>query len=326
MLSSQGTKAAKPDFIAIDFEIANNKMSSACSLGMAFVKDDKIVDEKYFLIQPPTLNFDPATIKIHGLTAEDVRGAKKFNEIWEEIKSFFNGSVIVAHNAHFDMSVLHSCLTYYSLDLPEFDYIDSIVISSCVTPSYVRRSLKDRTAFFNIELDNHHNAISDARACAQLVNACVCLMKKNSLESYCQMFSNMSINKFSELNPKSHFRTNSKYNTVKISEITPTVETINVGHPLFMKNVVFTGDLRTLVREEAMQKVVNAGGIVKSGVSSKTDFLVVGVQDKSLVGKKGMSTKEKKAYEFIEKGKEIKIINEDEFLSLLGLKSSSSLI
>ena len=40
------------DFIAIDFEIANNKISSACSLGMAFVKDNQIIDEKYYLIIP----------------------------------------------------------------------------------------------------------------------------------------------------------------------------------------------------------------------------------------------------------------------------------
>ena len=56
------------DFIAIDFEIANNKMSSACSLGMAFVDNYKIVDEKYFLIQPPEMEFDPKMVEIHGIT------------------------------------------------------------------------------------------------------------------------------------------------------------------------------------------------------------------------------------------------------------------
>ena len=66
-----------------------------------------------------------------------------------------------------------------------------------------------------------------------------------------------------------------------------------------------------------MQQVVNLGGLVKSGVSGKTDYLVVGVQDQSIVGENGISTKEKKAYELIEKGKELKIIKEAEFISLL---------
>jgi len=48
--------------------------------------------------------------------------------------------------------------------------------------------------------------------------------------------------------------------------------------------------------------------------------LVVGVQDKSLVGDDGLSTKEEKAYKLIEKGYDIKIINEKEFLKLLEFK------
>ncbi|MEM5591001.1 hypothetical protein AAHH67_03470 [Niallia circulans] len=43
-----------------------------------------------------------------------------------------------------------------------------------------------------------------------------------------------------------------------------------------------------------MQQVVNVGGIIKSGVSSKTDYLVVGDQDQKLVGSEGISSKEKK--------------------------------
>ena len=114
------------DFIAIDFEIANNKMSSACSLGMAFVDNHKIVDEKYFLIQPPEMEFDRKMVEIHGITPDDVQNAPTFHMVWEEIQHYFQENTIIAHNAHFDMSVLHSCLTKYSIDLPEFKYICSI--------------------------------------------------------------------------------------------------------------------------------------------------------------------------------------------------------
>ena len=40
------------DFVAIDFETANEKRNSACSIGLTVVKDNKIVEEKYFLIKP----------------------------------------------------------------------------------------------------------------------------------------------------------------------------------------------------------------------------------------------------------------------------------
>jgi len=66
-----------------------------------------------------------------------------------------------------------------------------------------------------------------------------------------------------------------------------------------------------------MQKVVDVGGILKSGVSRATNYVVGGLQDKSIVGSDGLSTKEEKALALIEAGHPIEIISEDEFLKLL---------
>ncbi len=311
------------DFITIDFEIANNHLNSACSLGMAFVENNEIIDEKYYLIQPPTLYFDEEFTKVHGLTANDVMNAKKFNEIWEEIKEYFHDIPIVAHNAQFDMSVLHACLTAYSLELPQFQYICSIPISTkACRGEKVGQSLKDRLHHFEIELNDHHNALADAIACAKLVTHCVELKRKKSLLSYCKVHSTIPVKRFSELKPQTYFK-NKKNNQKKfknrivLSEITSSVESYDEDHLLFGKNVVFTGDLQTIDRKTAMQKVVDSGGLVKSGVSGKTNYLVVGEQDKTLVGEGGLSTKEKKAYALKEQGIDIKIIRETEFLSLI---------
>ncbi|WP_144553331.1 TerD family protein [Bacillus sp. X1(2014)] len=308
------------DFIAIDFETANNKMSSACSLGLVFVKDHTIVDEKYYLIQPPNLKFDSVNTKIHGMTADDVKDAKRFDEIWDEIKEYFEGTTIIAHNAQFDMSVLHSCLTEYSLTYPDFNYICSIPVSTGICGGNgIGNSLKERLAYFELEMTNHHHAGADARACAELVIACMKTKKTETLQTYVNLFEErISVRRFEELNPQTEFRKNKfKKNRVSISDISVTVETIRTNHPFFQKNLVFTGELNSLERKEAMQQVVNSGGIIKSGVSSKTDFLIVGTQDKTLVGESGLSTKERKAYELINKGKTIKILKEEEFIQLI---------
>ncbi|MEH7419422.1 TerD family protein [Neobacillus drentensis] len=308
------------DFIAIDFETANNKLSSACSLGLVFVKDHTIVAEKYYLIQPPNLKFDSINTRIHGMTAEDVSHAKRFDGIWDEIKRYFDGTTIIAHNAQFDMSVLYSCLMEYSLTHPDFNYICSIPLSTGVCGGNgIGNSLKERLAFFDLDITNHHNALSDARACAELVIACMKTKKTKTLQTYVSLFEErIPIRRFEELNPQTEFRKNKfKSNRVSISDISVTVETIRTNHPFFQKNMVFTGELNSLERKEAMQQVVNSGGIIKSSVSSKTDFLIVGIQDKSLVGEGGISTKERKAHELINKGKMIRILNEEEFIQLL---------
>ena len=75
-----------------------------------------------------------------------------------------------------------------------------------------------------------------------------------------------------------------------------------------------------------MQMAVNAGAVLKSGVSGKTNFLVVGKQDLAIVGSDGMSNKEEKAHALNESGKGcIKILDEAEFISLLG-KTNATLV
>lgn len=105
---------------------------------------------------------------------------------------------------------------------------------------------------------------------------------------------------------------------MKPSDIEATVDCINPSGPLYGKNIVFTGEM-SLSRSEAMQIAVNAGAVVKTAVSRKTNYLVVGVQDLDIVGDDGMSSKEEKAYALNEEGTaDIKIIDEVEFIQLAG--------
>ena len=56
------------NFIAIDFETANEKRASACSLGLVIVKEGQIVDKRYYLIKPKELRFNPMNTRIHGIS------------------------------------------------------------------------------------------------------------------------------------------------------------------------------------------------------------------------------------------------------------------
>lgn len=317
------------DFIAIDFETANNDLNSACSLGMVFVKENVIVEEQYYLIQPPTLSFHPKNIAIHGIKPEDVMHERKFDEVWQEISKYFDGTTIVAHNAFFDMSVLKACLKEYQLEYPDFPYICSIPISNRATRGYkVGQSLKKRTAFFDIQLLDHHNALEDAKACAKIVIKSIESKKQNSLESFCKTYNTIPIKNFAELKvTKSFTSAPTKRKTtraftpgIKISDLTANTEEFDENHPLFGKSFVFTGELQSIDKKMAMQTILDLGAHVKSGVSKKTDYLVVGIQDQKIVGPNGMSTKETKAIDLIHQGVNIEMITEEEFLGLLNGK------
>ena len=55
------------DFIAIDFETANQEPSSVCSVGVVMVRDGKIVDSFYSLIQPEPNYYNYWCQRVHGI-------------------------------------------------------------------------------------------------------------------------------------------------------------------------------------------------------------------------------------------------------------------
>ncbi|WP_311408713.1 exonuclease domain-containing protein, partial [Liquorilactobacillus uvarum] len=100
------------DFVALDFETANFKRNSACSIALTVVRNDHIVDEFYSLINPQ-VPFNQRNIQIHGIRPEDVSNAPTFLELWPHLSPLFApNKLIVAHNATFDCSVLKNTLAY----------------------------------------------------------------------------------------------------------------------------------------------------------------------------------------------------------------------
>jgi DNA polymerase-3 subunit epsilon len=310
------------DFVAIDFETANNDLNSACSIGLVAVNNKQIVEKKYYLIKPPTGKFDKINTKIHGLTAADVADAADFSGVWPEIAPYIESNLVVAHNANFDMSVLKCCLEKYQLPVPKAAYVCSIDISDYAFPMAVGKSLAERTGLLGINLENAHNALADTVACAELVIKTLEINQQQSLQAFLveKKIKHRSLKDLKQLTVfKKQNNSFSRFNQICIADIAATVDTIDDQNPVYQKAFVFTGEME-LAREEAMQMVVNLGGIIKSGVSKKINYLVVGQQDKSLVGSQGMSSKELKAQELITQGIEIKIINEQAFMELVGGK------
>lgn len=307
---------SSPDFITIDFETATPDMDSACSIGIAIVSNLKVVDQLYTLIQPPNNEYDPRNSEIHGLSAPDTKHSPPAWKVLSPLVPILESGVpVVAHNATFDMSVLYHCFG----SIPDFKYMDTM---DMVRPfEMFGNSLDNCAKFFGITLEHHHNALDDAVACAQIAIACVEQSPFQRFSDYCLYSSYVKIHQFSKLNPIKTMRPKVSrpqhhFETIRPSEIIPTVSTIDQTNPLYGKSIVFTGEL-SIARQTAAQIAVNAGAIIKTGVSRKTDYLVVGIQDKQLVGEDGLSSKEEKAYELNNSGKgHIEIIDESEFLQL----------
>ena len=75
------------DFVAIDFETANECASSVCSIGAVLVRNGKIVKTFYSLIKPEPDYYKWFCQQVHGLGHEDTDDAEVFPFVWDRLKN-----------------------------------------------------------------------------------------------------------------------------------------------------------------------------------------------------------------------------------------------
>ena len=164
------------DFIAIDFETANEHPCSVCSVGIVIVKDGVVADSYYNLIHPEPDYYTYCCQRVHGLSACDTNDAPVFPDVWTEIekhiKAIFPDSTLipfVAHNSRFDEGCLKAVFRVYQMDYPDYRFFDTLAASR----RWFGRSLPNhqlQTVAFacGFDLKRHHHALADAEACAAI--------------------------------------------------------------------------------------------------------------------------------------------------------------
>ncbi|BAC13013.1 hypothetical conserved protein [Oceanobacillus iheyensis HTE831] len=169
-------------FAAIDFETANEKRNSACSVGVVIMNDTEIIDEFYTLINP-LASFRSGNVFIHGITEEQVQEAPTFAELWPTLSAYLEDTILIAHNASFDMSVLRQSLNKYDIPCPNYTSLCTVKISRLIWPQLENHKLHTVANHHGIAL-NHHHAMDDARASAKIFLASLAEQKIGTTEEF----------------------------------------------------------------------------------------------------------------------------------------------
>ena len=158
------------DFTAIDFETANSSSASACAVGLARVREGRVVATAGWLIQPPPGHdrFFELNIGIHGIRPDDVATAPTWVDQLDALTAFVGDDVLVAHNAGFDMRVLRSACEATDAPCPPYRYICSLQASRKTydLDSYRLPSVAAAAGLLGFA---HHDATADALACAHIM-------------------------------------------------------------------------------------------------------------------------------------------------------------
>lgn len=283
-------------FVAVDVETANADMASICSIGVAAFEHGALVSEWYSLVDPNDY-FDFINVSIHGIDAEDIIGAPRFEQLSKEIEQMLCGQVVVTHT-HFDRVAIHQAAQRCSIAAPTCTWLDSARVArrtwaECARSGY---GLSNVCELIGYEFE-HHNALEDAKAAGHVILAA---MQKNDLD----------LGGILKRVEQPIATSDSGVASIQ-RDGTP-------EGPLNGEVIVFTGALE-IPRREAADLAASIGCDVASGVTKKTTILVVGDVDVQRLAGHAKSSKHRKAEGLIAAGQPLRIIRETDFKSLVAL-------
>jgi len=300
--------------VAIDLETATSVRSSICQIGITEVINGIPQQPKSWLVQPEGNIYDSMNICIHGITPEDTKYSPSFPEVWQNVLTYLQGKIVVAHNTSFDMYALRDAFDKYGMNYPTFDYFCSLRIARYIIKGCYSYSLDIVLNHLGIKFEHHHKADYDSLGCAELLLRCL-EMDGTSLEEIEEKY-HFHRGKFAPGTFIAHLQKGKpyKYESI-INSLEERPELIDEGNYFFGKTVCFTGTCQYGTRKDLLQRIKDIGGIPMDNVTNNTDVLVVGQQDYRVVGADGMSSKQKKAFNLLKNGHNIEILSESEFIN-----------
>jgi DNA polymerase III epsilon subunit-like protein len=305
------------DFTAIDFETANSYRGSPCSVGLVKVRGGQIVDEAFTLIHPPAGfdHFDGFNTWLHGINAEMVAGAPRWQQVADWIVRYAASDTLVCHNAGFDMGVIRYACTADDIPWPSVDFLCTMVLARRAyrLPSY---RLPFVAAQCDVDFHHHHQASEDAR-CAALI--AVAMAKKQDAQTLAALAESFSVSighiETDHYTSSMHCGPGGHGPKLIPADANPSADP---NHPFYGRVVVFTGALMSRTRQTAWDDVVKVGGIPELSVTKHTNVLVIGDINPAVLAPGMVTTgKAAKAFALQDKGQDIELMTEDDFLRSL---------
>lgn len=156
-------------YVVVDLETTGGSPGHhrITEVGAVKIKNGVIIEEFQGLVNPER------SIPFHiqqltGITNEMVREAPKFSEIAEKFAAFCQKTIFVAHNVAFDYGFLQH--EYERIEQKfTMPYICTKAWAKKHFPGLESYSLKNLTQHFSIQLTQHHRALCDAKAAAQIL-------------------------------------------------------------------------------------------------------------------------------------------------------------
>ncbi|MFD1735853.1 PolC-type DNA polymerase III [Bacillus salitolerans] len=179
-------------FVVFDVETTGLSAVYDTIIELAAVKvhDGQVID-RFEAFANPHHPLSATTIELTGITDDMVRDAPEVAEVVERFKNWIGDSVLVAHNASFDMGFLNVAYKKLGYQKAVNPVIDTLELARFLLPDMKNHRLNTLCKKFDIELTQHHRAIYDAEATGYLLLRLLKNAAEMGIEYHDQLNENM---------------------------------------------------------------------------------------------------------------------------------------
>lgn len=169
-------------FVVFDIETTglNAIKDKITEIGAVKVKNNEIIDEFSMLVNPE-IEIPQHIIELTGITNDMVKDAPLIEDAIIKFKEFFQDAVLVAHNAPFDVGFIKNNLLNLGIGLDN-SIIDTLTLSRQLMPDLKRHKLNIIAKKLGVTLNNHHRAVDDSIATANIFNKFVDMLRERDVE------------------------------------------------------------------------------------------------------------------------------------------------
>jgi DNA polymerase-3 subunit alpha (Gram-positive type) len=180
-----GDKGQDFDSTFVVFDIETTGFSPVhnriIEIGAVKIVDGQIAD-RYSAFVNPDVPIPFEIEKLTGINDDMVMGAPMIDVILPQFFHFCQDAVLVAHNANFDMSFIIENARRLGLE-KEFTYVDTVGIARILLPHQARHTLDAVAKTLGISLENHHRAVDDAEATAEIFVKFIPMLKEDGADT-----------------------------------------------------------------------------------------------------------------------------------------------
>lgn len=174
-------QSLQDSFVVFDLETTgfSPTRNRIIEIGAVKVVNGKISD-RFSTFVNPKVPIPPRITEVTSITDDMVQDAPEITTVLPEFLAFCEGCVLVAHNAEFDYGFICKKGAEQGLDT-EFTVVDTVGVARVLFPHMARYTLDSVAKALKISLVNHHRAVEDAEATAEIFEKMITLLAKEGI-------------------------------------------------------------------------------------------------------------------------------------------------